>query len=97
LKPARKPERAKHKEALSVTPVVHDLTDAPLAWGIAMPRFLLRDPAQQLEDFVPLRIEQPANIAFRDLVDVGEVVLRGLGAIGNGDHVTHSSALNGRC
>src|SRR5438093_5453023 len=91
LEPACKPEGAEHKEALSVVDVVHDITDAPLAWGIAMQRLLLRDAEQQVEEFVPLSIEKPANVALRDLIDIGEVVLRGLGAIGNGDHVTLSS------
>ncbi len=38
LEPARKPERAKHTQALGVTQVIHDLTNVPLARSIAMQR-----------------------------------------------------------
>ena len=87
FKSACKPVGAKHKQALSVTEVVDDITDAPLVWGIAMQRFLLRDAAQEIEQFVSLGIEKAANIAFRNLIDIGEIVLRCLGAIGSSGHI----------
>jgi hypothetical protein len=62
LKTAGKPEGAKHKEALGVAEVVHDVPDAPLAGRIATERRLLSDAEQQVEHVVSLRIEQPANV-----------------------------------
>src|SRR5216683_2084291 len=74
LKSACKPEGAKHKQALRVIEVVHDITDAPFAWSVAVQRFLLRDAEQQVEHLVSLSIQKSANVAFRDLIDICEIV-----------------------
>ena len=73
---ARKPERAGDEEALAVVQVSQDVPDAPLVGGVAMERSILRDGLQQRQRFGQLVLEDPADVARSDLVDVREVGTR---------------------
>ena len=88
IEPARKPKRAKDKEAFGVGQVVHDIANAPFPGRVTIQRAVPRDAAEQREGVGQLTLENLANVASGYLIDVGEIVLRRFGAIWNGDHVT---------
>ncbi len=97
VEPARKPERAKYEHAFTIAQMAHDLPDAPLLGGIPIQRLFVRDFVETSECLSRLRFEDVTDIARLDLIDVREIVLRGLGSIGSGRHGHSSSPLSGVC
>src|SRR5262245_32719705 len=66
-----------------------DLPDAPLVRRVAVLRTFVVDAVQQRQSVRQLRPKDGANVAAgRDLIDVGEVILGGFGAIRNCEHPT---------